>query len=170
MFIKLLLLSFLVVTGILASDQAVTEQKIENLEKKLADGQVSTEPGLGQGANTLAEQIEFLRSQLPKKNKLDNPEKKIEETSQTLTNPMTSTATLSTTPSVTTTISPKIVTETPHSSTVAEQQPLVSASQPSTQEFEALKARIAALEARIALLEKGDNNKANTFTKVSHGE
>lgn len=144
---------FFLASGLLASSSTnfnVSPQLIESLKKKLADGQVSPEPGLGEGSNTLAEQIQFLEVQLGEQNKnLPAPSQPVTPTSVANLQPLTSSATLSQIPSQTSTAS--------------------VGSSPSTtpSEADALKARIIALETRLAVVEK-KLEESSSSQKVLH--
>lgn len=119
------------------TNPGVNAQLVESLKKKLADGQVSVEPGPGEGSSTLAEQIQFLEGELLKQNK------PIEAPQQQVLQPVL--------PLPTTLVPPAQPIQTQPPSIP---QPMMSQSHVAHQELEALRVRVAGLEARMAILEQ----------------
>lgn len=68
----LILLIYIVTSCTLFADTAVTQALVTQLEKQMEEGQVSPEPGPGEGCATLSEQIEFLKKQLSEPASVNN--------------------------------------------------------------------------------------------------
>lgn len=118
------------------SSAPITSQFVEGLKKKLSEGQVSVEPGPGEGCPTLKDQIQFLEQQTTQPNKEAIVPPKVAPIMASSQQPN----------------NPPIVQLTPQQPQV--HIPLASQAPVSPQEIETYKARIAGLEARVALLEQ----------------
>lgn len=128
----LIILALVVSPSIAFSNTPVTPNLIEDLKRKLNDGQLSPEKGLGEHANTLAEQIQFLENELLKQER-------------TSTMPTVPTNRLSPTQP----FSPNLPASDKASEPTYTEMRHTNMTTHDTQQL-----RIAGLEARIALLEK----------------